>query len=67
MFYVSVNVSNEYRLVGMLLENYERTARPRYNSSDVVEIMVRFSLQQIYDLVSKKFTFFTATGKITDI
>ena len=47
-----MNVSHEYRLMGKLLDGYEQTARPRYNSSEVVDILVRFSLQQIYDLVS---------------
>lgn len=51
--YFAANVPDEYRLMHDLLHNYESTARPRFDSNHVVNVLVRFSLQQIYDLVSQ--------------
>jgi len=35
--------------------NYDRTVRPRRNSSETVTVDVRFNLQQINDMVSELF------------
>jgi hypothetical protein len=49
----AATVPDEFRLIRDLLRKYEQTARPRHDSADVVTVVVRFSLQQIYDLVSR--------------
>lgn len=56
-FYISGKGSHlrqtaEYKLVKDLFRHYDTSVRPRYDSSDNVEVTIRFSLQQIYDLVS---------------
>ena len=44
--------SHEFKLIRKLFRGYDTTVRPRFDSSDTVTVEVRFSLQQIYDLVS---------------
>ena len=44
-------LSDEHRLMQELTTDYNTNVRPRSNSSTAVDIQVRFSLQQIYDLV----------------
>ncbi|ELT95904.1 hypothetical protein CAPTEDRAFT_137949, partial [Capitella teleta] len=53
-----------YRLIRDLLWKYEQTARPRIDSSHVVNVLVRFSLQQIYDLDEKR-QILTISGWLT--
>ena len=40
--------------MNQLFRGYDRSVRPRYNSSETVEVLVRFSLQQLNDLVSDR-------------
>lgn len=44
----------EQKLMRKLFKHYERSVRPRWNSSETVLVNVRFSLQQINDLVRKQ-------------
>jgi len=53
--------SHEHILVKELFKYYDPTVRPRYNSSHTVNVRVRFSLQQINDLVSITIISFIAT------
>ena len=47
----ALRASHEYNLQQTLFHDYDTSVRPRYNSSQTVNVSVRFSLQQIYDLV----------------
>jgi len=42
---------DEMRLMERLFRRHDRTVRPRLNSSQTVDVAIRFSLQQINDLV----------------
>lgn len=42
---------DEQRLMQQLFSNYDRRVRPRRNSSQTVNVQIRFNLQQINDLV----------------
>ncbi len=51
IFPISGTFSHEFKLFRKLFRGYDTTVRPRFNSMDTVTVSVRFSLQQIYDLV----------------
>jgi hypothetical protein len=51
----AVTRSHEHRLMNRLFGQYDTTVRPRHDSSQTVDVAIRFSLQQINDLVSLPF------------
>lgn len=48
---VAETMCDELRLMDQLFHHYDQSVRPRRNSSQTVNVQVRFNLQQINDLV----------------